>query len=604
MKLKLFFLILLTPLLLLAQARKAEFKVHDRGQLWETMKDDGTIGAPDPLNRFEYFPSMDWPGGPTVMQKDDQRSYMLGAGLWIGGYHQNGGLFLTENGPFMNVDKGTFLPLEKTDNFIENKDFNPNEAEQVIKSHFITTQNIEVIRTSRVWSYPGYSNFILVEYEFINKNSSPVTDMYFGFPYLIRPSYQDFVVHNGWGDDFNRTDDIVKYDPENKLLYSYDDTPNFSLPMDVGNFWDDKNELRTTGYAGFALLNASPAKNNLPQPSVVLYAQLLNNERYLSLTSSTPEAMYKILKGEDKALQAKETDRLSPFMLMAAGPYDVPAGASVKIVLVEAVNGISQEEALKGLSSQALLPQGESLLKSTVKQAGMVYQNNYVVKNLPPASPEAQIIPVPEHQSVTVNWEPVDLNWKDPLTDSTDFYEYRLYRSSLSYNGPFELLRSVRPDRSTDKSRFFDTKLNKWTVEDKTISLGAGYYYAVTSVDIYGNESGMTNRNTTQVFAVRTPSSEVSNVKVFPNPFKKVSGFPVSGSENSIVWTNLPAVCKVRIYTSSGELIRTMEHNNSNSGEETWDQLTDARQRTAPGVYFWTVESPVGSTKGTLVIIK
>ncbi|MGE5399043.1 MAG: hypothetical protein ACM3S2_01480, partial [Ignavibacteriales bacterium] len=330
MKLKLFFLILLTPLLLLAQARKAEFKVHDRGQLWETMKDDGTIGAPDPLNRFEYFPSMDWPGGPTVMQKDDQRSYMLGAGLWIGGYHQNGGLFLTENGPFMNVDKGTFLPLEKTDNFIENKDFNPNEAEQVIKSHFITTQNIEVIRTSRVWSYPGYSNFILVEYEFINKNSSPVTDMYFGFPYLIRPSYQDFVVHNGWGDDFNRTDDIVKYDPENKLLYSYDDTPNFSLPMDVGNFWDDKNELRTTGYAGFALLNASPAKNNLPQPSVVLYAQLLNNERYLSLTSSTPEAMYKILKGEDKALQAKETDRLSPFMLMAAGPYDVPAGASVK----------------------------------------------------------------------------------------------------------------------------------------------------------------------------------------------------------------------------------------------------------------------------------
>ena len=76
--------ILLLPLPLFAQARKAEFRIHDRGTLWETVKDDGTLGAPDPTNRFQYYPSMDWPGGPESMIKDDQRSYMLGAGLWIG----------------------------------------------------------------------------------------------------------------------------------------------------------------------------------------------------------------------------------------------------------------------------------------------------------------------------------------------------------------------------------------------------------------------------------------------------------------------------------------------------------------------------------------
>lgn len=590
--------------MLYSQARKAEFKIHDRGQLWETMKDDGTIGAPDPQNRFEYYPSMDWPGGPEKMQKDDQRSYMLGAGLWIGGLSQTGSVFLNENGPFMNVDKGTFTKLEKTNNFIENPEFNPNEAEQVIKTVFTTSGNIEVVRTSRQWSYPGLNNFILIEYEFTNKNESALKDVYFGFPYLIRPSYQDFVVHNGWGDDFNRTDDIVKYDQENRLLYSYDDSPNFSLPADVGNFLEDKNELRTTGYAGFAMLDATAAKNNLAQPSNVLYAQLLNNERYFTLTSSTPEAMYKLLKGEDKSLQASGNARLSPFMMMSAGPYDMEKGGKVKVVIVEAVNGISQEDALQGIASQSLLPQGENMLKDAVKKAQAVYQNKYVAVNLPPASPNMEIIPVPENQSITVNWSPVEKTWKDPQSGTNDFQEFRLYRSSISFNGPFELVRSVDPTKSTDISRFFDEKKNKWVVEDRTISLGAGYYYAVTSVDKNGNESGMTNRNTNPVYAIRKPSDQVSNVKVFPNPFKKVSGFPVSGAENSIVWTNLPAKCTVRIYTSNGELIKTMEHNNQNSGEETWDQLTDARQRTSPGIYFWTVESPVGSTKGTLVIIK
>src|SRR5690606_11440969 len=31
-----------------AQVREAEFRVHDRGELWETAKDDGTLGAPAP----------------------------------------------------------------------------------------------------------------------------------------------------------------------------------------------------------------------------------------------------------------------------------------------------------------------------------------------------------------------------------------------------------------------------------------------------------------------------------------------------------------------------------------------------------------------------
>jgi len=596
--------LLLIPLSLFAQARKAEFRIHDRGVLWETMKDDGTIGAPDPTNRFQYYPSMDWPGGPETMIKDDQRSYMLGAGLWIGGRHDNGALFFTENGPFTYVDNGTFAPLEVKENFLEESGYNPVEADQRITMRLTTTEKIEVHRTSRAWSYPGVNNFILLDYTFINRNTGPVTDLYLGFPYLIRPSYQDFVVHNGWGDDFNRTDDFVRFDDEFLTLYSWDDTPNYTLPTDVGNYWDDKNELRTPGYAGYALLEAAPARGGQAQPAVVLYAQLLNNERYFTLTSSSAADLYAILSGQNRSLQAADTDHLSPFMLMAMGPYDLAAGDSVRIVLAEAVAGISLEIARKGLEAQKQLMLGEDLLFDSIDQAWKLYKNNYAVKAVPPPSPALQIIPVPENQSITLNWQPVDAGWVDPLTGAADFYEYRVYRSRISYIGPYEQIRVIRPSRATDMTRFFNAEKNLWIMEDATISLGAGYFYYVTAADQEGNESGMTNRNASAVYAIRSPAATALNVTVFPNPFRITSGFPVSGAENSIVWTNLPAECTIRLYTSNGELIKTLRHRSPVSGEETWDQLTDARQRPAPGIYFWTVESAVGNAKGTLLIIK
>jgi hypothetical protein len=47
--------------------RTPSFEIHDRGILWETMKDDGTIGAPNPTSRYQFYPSMDWPGGPSEL---------------------------------------------------------------------------------------------------------------------------------------------------------------------------------------------------------------------------------------------------------------------------------------------------------------------------------------------------------------------------------------------------------------------------------------------------------------------------------------------------------------------------------------------------------
>lgn len=599
------FIISLTILTTLsAQVRNADFKIHDRGSLWETMKDNGTIGAPNPTNRFEYYPSMDWPGGPDQMNKDDQRSYSVGSGMWIGGKKSDGSLFFTENGPFNFVDNGTFEEIIRFDNYLGSPTYNPAEAEQIITAKWKTSENISVERKSRVWSFPAINNFVICEYIITNNNSTPVNDVYIGFPNLLRPSYQDFVVHNGWGDDFNRTDDFVDFDSTRNLIYSWDDTPNFSIPGDIGNFWEAANELRTTGYAGVSLLYADPSSDNSPQPSNIFWAQLLNNERFFTIQSSTAQSLYNILNGSDKSLQANPGDHLTPFILMSMGPYNISPGTSIKIVTAQAVNGIPLERALQGLNAQSLLPRGLDSLKNTIDRAKTLYDNNYQLSSVPPPSPEIEIYALPSNKTIALAWSPIENSWVNPISGKANFREYKIYRSDRSFIGPFTVIRRIDPKRNTDRSRYYDSQNDKWVYEDQTISLGAGYFYAITSVDSAGKESWLTNRNKKAITATRSPSENALNVKVFPNPFKEVSGFPTSGTENFIVFSNLPAVCTIRIYTTNGELLRTLDHNNPNSGEEVWDQLTDFRQRTAPGIYFYTVESSVGNAQGTIIIIK
>jgi len=587
-----------------SQVRNPEFEIHKRGNLWESVRDDGTLGAPDPNNRFQNFPSLDWPGGPTVMSKDDQRHYRVAGGLWIGGRQANGALFMAEHGPFQSVSSGTYQPLQRVENYIERPGYNPAEAEERIIARFTTAAGLEVTRISRTWSFRPFTNAILYEYIIRNTGGQTLTDVFIGFPNLLRPSYQDFVVHNGWGDDFNRADELVRFDPARKMMYTWDDTPSFDLPQDVGNYWAAANELRTTGYAGYAIMYHDPVKDGRVQPATALYAQLLNNERFFSGTSASTEALYRLLNGQDISLQAGNEDRLSPFMLMSVGPYDIAPGASVRIVVGEAVNGIPQNVAIQGISQQPRLTAGLDSLRRTMDRAKVLVENGFRVGNVPPRAPAIRILPSPATQSITIDWDPVEDNWVNPIDVSITFREYRVYRSSRSFIGPFQLLAIIRPGRAIDITQYYDALNNKWIYNDRSISLGAQYYYSVTSVDSRGVESWLTNRNETGISAVRPPTTNTLDVKVFPNPFKLASGFPNRNQDNDIIWTNIPAKCTIRVYTASGEMVVELKHDNPVSGQAVWSQLSDARQRPAPGIYFWTVESEVGTARGTLVIVK
>jgi len=601
------FFIFLSTLVGYGQYREPLFKIHDRGTLWETVKDNGQIGGL--FSPFEFFPSMDWPGGPDVLPtKDEQRSYMQGAGFWIGGKMSDGTVFFNEMGPFNYVDLGTFDEMTEMENFIGTPDFDPQEAEEKITAHWVTTSGFEIERVSRSWSYPGYSDFIIFEYTCSNTTSETLSDVYFGFPYLIRPSYQDILIHGFWGDNLNIDDEIVGYDEARSLLFAYDYYPTEDFWLDWGNYYQAREELRTPGYAGFAPLYYDAVTDGSEQPAAVFYAQTINNSQHFTTTSQSNEDLYALLSGQDMSLQAPEGEVLSPIMFESFGPYNMVSGASVKIVMVEAVNGLPLDRVIEinmdNLpAAQARLPAGLDSLKGAIDRAQRLFDNDYGFSILPPPAPEVTHYILPSTQEIVLTWPRDFDDWVDPLSGE-QHERYRVYRSDRSFNGPFKKLKDIRPSRSTDRSRYLDSELGVWKYKDNNIQVGFGYYYAVVSVDTDGNESGMTNRNTQALRTTREPAEDALNVRVFPNPFRLVSGLPTSGEESSIVFTNLPALCTIRIYTVNGELVRTMEHDNANSGEEVWNQLSDSRQKTSAGIYLYTVESDVGHAKGTLLLIK
>jgi hypothetical protein len=137
---------------------------------------------------------------------------------------------------------------------------------------------------------------------------------------------------------------------------------------------------------------------------------------------------------------------------------------------------------------------------------------------------------------------------------------------------------------------------------DPGFKVGETKYYAVTSVDDAGSESGKTNltKHAKSIHSV----SEMDKVYVVPNPFRVTSGFEGEGAENSIGFYGLPEKCTIKIYSFAGQLIQTIEHNKPEYSV-TWVQISRNYQELASGVYYYVVKTPEGKTaRGKFVVIK
>ncbi|UCF64014.1 MAG: T9SS C-terminal target domain-containing protein [bacterium] len=164
------------------------------------------------------------------------------------------------------------------------------------------------------------------------------------------------------------------------------------------------------------------------------------------------------------------------------------------------------------------------------------------------------------------------------------FSHYEVWRAPHPL-GPWKVLATVLPG---DPEYFSD---GEYTVLDPESNLGDNVAYAVISVDELGGMSGMTNLVTHETQA--PPAENLGKVYVIPNPLLVTSG--LSGSDpggeigDRIQFVGLTKRCTIRIFSYTGQLIQTIEHQQETYGNP-WYQLSINNQIVASGVYYFVVE--------------
>jgi hypothetical protein len=75
---------------------------------------------------------------------------------------------------------------------------------------------------------------------------------------------------------------------------------------------------------------------------------------------------------------------------------------------------------------------------------------------------------------------------------------------------------------------------------------------------------------------------------VVPNPATVAAGgLGFAGTPNKILFVNLPVKCTLRIYTETGDLVKTIDH--YGTADHEWDQRTDENQYVTSGIYILAV---------------
>ncbi len=247
-------------------------------------------------------------------------------------------------------------------------------------------------------------------------------------------------------------------------------------------------------------------------------------------------------------------------------------------------------------------------------------RNNFNVP-IPPPSPSVEVESLPDK---------INIAWGNESEAVSDFAGYRVYRASGSpyYSeegavvvGKWE--RVFECGAGTGKAL-----TNEFDDTDATgVIRGVAYYYYVTAFDdgthpevsdpvgvkgvAESLESGQyLNMTTRPAHLTREPGAKLSDIRVVPNPFNITARtLQFLGEPDKIMFLDLPLECTIKIYTESGDLVKTIEH--FGSGDESWGVLSEEHsasetgQIIVSGIYIAYIETPEGeSTFVKFVVVR
>jgi hypothetical protein len=266
------------------------------------------------------------------------------------------------------------------------------------------------------------------------------------------------------------------------------------------------------------------------------------------------------------------------------GPYTLGPGESVRIVIAEAVAGLSREanRAIghayrdSGTNDDAPIAyNGESMTKNewvftsrdslfqTFGRATANFKSGYTLTSSP--APPSFLDVNGGGDRISVRWEPYA---EEALPDG-----WEVYRAQGKTDSNYTLV--------------FEAGSGETLFDDTTPIRGIDYYYNVVAVKDGRRSNRYFSQTYTPARLKRQAGEQLEDVRIVPNPYNISSNPNIRFPDqiDKLAFFNIPGQCTIEIYTELGELVERIEHTDG-SGDEFWDHTTSSRQVVVSGIYI------------------
>lgn len=542
--------------------------------------------------------------------------------------------------------------------------------------------NASVTLNAYNWNYSFADFFVILNYTITNQSNETWDSVYLGLWTDLVVRNLDVTQESGTG-FFNKGGN--GYVDSLKALYTYqvkgddiDYTQSYGSVQYLGAIW--RNQFLHPDNA------VNLQQQGIPKPdvfynfwnykdfsSVDFAAPADDQQRYLKMHNLMPFGV----ESDPNSIISQLKNASNRTQLLSAGPVvQLKSGESMQFVIAvvcaKQINALQGNSCVDnhetrhelnehlGWSRRTFL--GEDTNANGMLDAGEDLNGNKILDRFilpePPAIPHVHI--VPGNNSIDIYWDNSSLQSIDPISRKQDFEGFKLYRSnpgddlkrnlldaanliaqwdsagnSVGNNNGFNAITLNQPiyfEGDTTAYRFHyhaDQLLNGWQ-----------YLYVLTAFDKGDPSLGLDpleSSFTENAFRVwsGTPASDENGIPttepeigVYPNPYKTTAAWDGTTSRtHKIYFYNLPSDCEIVVYTSAGDVVKTITHHAATydgsdirwydnfagdknrimpGGEHAWDLLSDSKTTLNQGVYLFTVKDlKSGKIKsGQIAIIK
>lgn len=490
------------------------------------------------------------------------------------------------------------------------------------------------------WTGELYQDFIVWMFIVRNVGTAPIVDMRVGihsdfgyFPIFMPP--------NAWGDD-----DRHYYDPALQFAYGSDD--NFSEPSPNGGTlvegdiaWSGTVSLRMPGTTKkvetydafhFWMEATTPRGNGASKELYYRYNLKNNSDQHDSDGDGIDDDFDEngVPDSQDGGPGYYLGTGADGIQTLGSGAFTLNPGEADTVIFAT-VFGMSKNQLYKN-----------------VRNVITLYESGFKPVKAPQA-PKAEIVAADGKNYIY---------WNTESERENKFEGYKIYRSAdngvswgtetfTDFEGGIHYVPLLQSDKidgikgnyrtlpefawyylgnetdlpplkviDTDSLQYFKRGDTVRIFVDDNVVNGLSYRYYIAAYDTGNGITGplentassnpKVGSNTIQVVPHASIStSSLSEVKVVPNPYVVASGWE-QNDEKQIQFTHLPVEATIRILNTSGELVKTIHHNSNNAIAPCiaiWNLKNENQQLVAPGLYFYHVESPNGSTSGKFIVV-